>query len=97
MEEDSGDEEEAVAAPPAPEPAPSIQPPLPKSSEPVIVRNYDPKQARTTTAAPTAEQWFISPLTQEKIPAHKLPEHMKISKNLSSMVMIWHCKCVSFH
>jgi len=59
-------------------PMPAGQPPLPKPDEAVIVRSYDPKQARPAPP-PETDQYLISPLTQEKIPAHKLQEHMKIS------------------
>lgn len=65
--------------PPQP-PMPSGQPPLPKTKDDMVVRNYDPKQARPAPP-PQGDQWLISPLTQERIPAHKLQEHMKISKN----------------
>jgi len=63
--------------PPQP-PMPSGQPPLPKTKDDMVVRNYDPKQARPAPP-PQGDQWLISPLTQERIPAHKLQEHMKIS------------------
>lgn len=80
--EEASDEEMETTAPPKISQQPTMpgQPPLPTTSEPVIIRQYDPKQSRPMATAPQADQWLISPLTQERIPAHKLQEHMKISK-----------------
>ena len=82
MEEGSDDDGTSMQPPKALHMQPPMpgQPPLPTSSEPVIIRQYDPKQPRAAAPAPQSDQWLISPLTQEKIPAHKLQEHMKISK-----------------
>ena len=79
--EEASDEEVEMPPPkaiPGQPPMPVGQPLLPSSAEPVIVRQYDPKQPRPP-AAPPADQYLISPLTQAKIPADKLQEHMKIS------------------
>lgn len=65
------------------------QPPLMSTGEPIIIRSYDPKQARPIITAPTKDSFLISPLTMEKIPAHKVEEHMKISKLCTS-----HSVCV---
>lgn len=83
MEEASDEEMEVMPPPKALQQVPMPgQPPLPTTTEPVIIRQYDPKQPRPIQAAPPTDQWLISPLTQEKIPAHKLQEHMKISKSM---------------
>lgn len=83
MEEASDDEEE-VPAPPKPPvgqpPMPAGQPALPATNAPVIVRQYDPKQNIRPAPPSTSDQYLVSPLTNEKIPAHKLQEHMKISE-----------------
>ena len=77
--DDEGGEMGPPKMPPQP-PMPSGQPPLPKGNQDLLVRrDYDPKQARPAPP-PQAEQWLTSPLTNEKIPAHKLQEHMKISE-----------------
>lgn len=74
---------EADMPPPTKPPMSSSQPPmLPSMNDSIVIRQYDPKQARApvpAVAAPVTDQYLISPLTQEKIPAHRLQEHMKIS------------------
>lgn len=89
MEEASDDEGEMgpPKALPGQPPMPAGQPPLPTSAEPVIVRDYDPKQSRSGPA-PLPDQYLISPLTQEKIPANKLQEHMKISMSRSFSLLV---------
>lgn len=58
--------------------------PLPPSLDNVLIRkDYNPK-AKTTTASaastkPLPENYVISPITGEKIPADKLAEHMRYS------------------
>ena len=46
-------------------------------SEDVIVRDYDPKKAKAQTKPKLADQYIISPLTNERIPASKLEEHVR--------------------
>lgn len=86
MEEDSSDEE--IMAPPG-----EIQkrdnkhressmqpPPLPPAPGNVVIKKgYDPKQHAVKIARPPAtEEYLISPLTGEKIPASKVQEHVRI-------------------
>lgn len=82
------------AIPPPPPPPPSIRrvepaPPLPSSIQPpplppapdkvVVKKGYDPKQARPPVVKPSAtDEFLISPITGEKIPASKVQEHMRI-------------------
>ncbi|ETN66040.1 spliceosome associated protein [Anopheles darlingi] len=52
----------------------------PPTHDKVIVKKYDPKQAQKVTkpvVAPT-DDYLISPITGEKIPAAKVAEHMRI-------------------
>uniref|UniRef100_A0A8D9DQP7 Splicing factor 3A subunit 1 n=1 Tax=Cacopsylla melanoneura TaxID=428564 RepID=A0A8D9DQP7_9HEMI len=68
-------------APPPPPPQISIQPPpLPPAPDKVVVKKgYDPKQARAPVIKPSAaDEYLISPITGEKIPASKVQEHMRI-------------------
>ena len=65
-------------APPMPAPPvqpPPIQAPLPGS---VVVKKYDPKAAAAVRKKTEDDQFLISPLTGEKIPAGKVAEHMKV-------------------
>merc|ERR1719232_2356186 len=86
MEEDSSDEEEGgaprrvpqqvMAAPPVQQPmAPPIQAPVPGN---VTVRKYDPKAAAAIKKKTDDDQFLISPITGEKIPASRAAEHMKV-------------------
>jgi len=65
-------------------PAPPVgQPPLPPPPGPigagnVVVKHYDPKAAAAMRKKVKDDQYLISPLTGEKIPASKAAEHMKI-------------------
>ncbi|XP_064614806.1 splicing factor 3A subunit 1-like [Liolophura sinensis] len=83
MEEDSDDEMEIEKQdrPKPPPPPPSDlpnPPPLPPTPDQVVVRkDYNPK-ARPVAPEPTSDQYMISPITGEKIPAHKVHEHMRI-------------------
>ncbi|XP_067668846.1 splicing factor 3A subunit 1-like [Haliotis asinina] len=85
MEEDSDEEvmdrppkSKAAAPPPPPPPPPSEAPPLPPTPDQVIIRkDYNPK-ARPVTTEGGPDQYMVSPITGEKIPAHKVPEHMRI-------------------
>ncbi|XP_050506263.1 splicing factor 3A subunit 1 isoform X2 [Diabrotica virgifera virgifera] len=79
MEEESSDEEkeeeEELALPPPP---PSIQPPLPPIPDKVVVKKYDPKQAVNVSRPTIGDDFLVSPITGEKIPANKVQEHMRI-------------------
>merc|ERR1719220_2089182 len=58
--------------------APAVQQPPPAlpTRENVEVRSYDPKAMKK--AVEQAEQFLISPMTGEKLPASKVAEHMRI-------------------
>ncbi|KAI4458222.1 spliceosome associated protein [Holotrichia oblita] len=70
-EESSGDEGDASSQP-------QIQPPLPPAPDKVVVKKYDPKQAVKVTRPTVGDDYLISPITGEKIPASKVQEHMRI-------------------
>lgn len=74
MDEASSDEESAqdkIAAP--------IVPLLPPTHDKVVIKKYDPKQAqKPIVKAPATDEFLISPITGEKIPASKMAEHMRI-------------------
>lgn len=90
MEEESSDEDEDddLAHPPpaigkplmAVDAAPAVQQPPPSLPTPgnVEVRKYDPKQAKTVQKKVEAEEFLVSPITGEKVPASKVQEHMRI-------------------
>lgn len=64
--------------PPPPSEIPRPPPPLPPTPDQVIVRkDYNPK-ARTISTEPNPDSFMVSPITGEKIPTHKVPEHMRI-------------------
>ena len=45
----------------------------------VQVRKYDPKEAsKAKKVDPTGDDYLVSPITGEKIPASKFAEHMKV-------------------
>ena len=44
----------------------------------VEIRKYDPKIAQATKKKPEPEEYLVSPITGEKIPASKVQEHMRI-------------------
>ncbi|XP_026676150.1 splicing factor 3A subunit 1 [Diaphorina citri] len=93
-EDSSSEEEQEDIPPPPPPPSlkkvepapplpsqPSIQPPpLPPAPDKVVVKKgYDPKQARPPVVKPSpTDEFLISPITGEKIPASKVQEHMRI-------------------
>lgn len=84
-EGEEDDEEDEVkgrgkaAPPPPPPPPPKEAPPLPPTPEQVIIKkDYNPKAKPAPPAEPSSDQFMISPITGEKIPAHKVPEHMRI-------------------
>ncbi|XP_077416679.1 splicing factor 3A subunit 1 [Vanacampus margaritifer] len=77
MDEGSDEEDEGIksAAPPS-NPMP---PPLPPTPDQVIIRkDYDPKASKAPAPVVTSGEYLISPITGEKIPASKIPEHMRI-------------------
>lgn len=57
---------------------PPVAPPLPPTHDKVIVKKYDPKQAQKPVKPAPADEYLISPITGEKIPASKVAEHMRI-------------------
>ncbi|XP_060068714.1 splicing factor 3A subunit 1-like [Ylistrum balloti] len=68
----------APAPPPPPPPSDIPAPPLPPMPDQVVVRkDYDPK-AKALPLEDTSDQYLVSPITGEKIPAHKVQEHMRI-------------------
>ncbi|KAM9173315.1 LOW QUALITY PROTEIN: splicing factor 3A subunit 1-like [Pangshura tecta] len=69
------DMDESQIVPPPPEtPTP---PPLPPTPGQVIVRkDYDTKASKPLPPAPAPDEYFVSPITGEKIPASKMQEHM---------------------
>ncbi|KAK4336774.1 hypothetical protein RND71_043861 [Anisodus tanguticus] len=69
------DKDREVMPPPAP------LPPLPLNFENVVIRkDYDPKSSKkpsSVSSSSAKDNWVISPITKEKIPAEKLAEHMR--------------------
>ncbi len=59
--------------------APAVMPPpvLPTPGN-VEIRKYDPKVAQAIKKKPEPEEYLVSPITGEKIPASKVQEHMRI-------------------
>ncbi|XP_053324530.1 splicing factor 3A subunit 1 [Spea bombifrons] len=77
MDEGSDDEDYAQKAPLPPESP--MPPPLPPTPDQVIVRkDYDPKASKPQPPAPALDEYLVSPITGEKIPASKMQEHMRI-------------------
>lgn len=82
MEEDSSSEDEI--SPPGETQKKSNDtmqpPPLPPTPGNVVVKKgYDPKQHAVKTARSAApDEFLVSPITGEKIPASKVQEHMRI-------------------
>lgn len=60
--------------------APQPPPIAPPTYDKVIVKKYDPKQPQKVQKPPvaTGDDYLISPITGEKIPASKVAEHMRI-------------------
>ncbi|XP_041988895.1 splicing factor 3A subunit 1 isoform X1 [Aricia agestis] len=75
MEEDSSSSEDEM--PPEPPKTSADEAPLPPRPDRVVVKKYDPKRARPQPA-PTSEEWLVSPITGEKIPANKVADHVRI-------------------
>lgn len=76
MEEESSEEENDVLEKTSL--ASNIQPPLPPIPDKVVVKKYDPKQAVKVTRPTVGDDYLVSPITGEKIPASKVQEHMRI-------------------
>lgn len=60
----------------------SVAPMMPPTHDKVVIKKYDPKQQSLKpppTKAPTNDDYLISPITGEKIPAAKVAEHMRIA------------------
>uniref|UniRef100_A0A1L8DHC8 Splicing factor 3A subunit 1 n=1 Tax=Nyssomyia neivai TaxID=330878 RepID=A0A1L8DHC8_9DIPT len=75
MDEASSDEEDRGVS----KGQPPVSAPLPPTHDKVVVKKYDPKQAHTVQKPnPTGDDFLISPITGEKIPASKVAEHMRI-------------------
>ena len=72
MDEGSDDEEEGQKVPPPPETP--MPPPLPPTPDQVIVR----KASKALPPAPAPDEYLVSPIPGEKIPASKMQEHMPI-------------------
>lgn len=73
MDEASSDEE--TPSPIQPTVAPMMMPP---THDKVVVKKYDPKQSHKIVKTPITDEYLISPITGEKIPASKVAEHMRI-------------------
>ncbi|XP_006640352.1 splicing factor 3A subunit 1 [Lepisosteus oculatus] len=77
MDEGSDDDDDHLKVPPPPDNP--VPPPLPPTPDQVIIRkDYDPKASKTQPPAPASDEYLISPITGEKIPASKMQEHMRI-------------------
>ncbi|XP_060526322.1 splicing factor 3A subunit 1 [Cylas formicarius] len=74
MDEESSDEEHVQDK----SSQPQIQPPLPPIPDKVVVKKYDPKQAVKVLRPQVGDDYLVSPITGEKIPASKVQEHMRI-------------------
>lgn len=73
MDEASSDDE--------PQEANKIQPAslAPPTHDKVVIKKYDPKQVQKPAPKPTqTDEYLISPITGERIPASKVAEHMRI-------------------
>ncbi|XP_058813411.1 splicing factor 3A subunit 1 [Topomyia yanbarensis] len=82
-ESTSSSEEDEPERPGRDKPIPAApQPPpiAPPTHDKVIVKKYDPKQSQKTQKPPSVvgDDYLISPITGEKIPASKVAEHMRI-------------------
>lgn len=72
MEEESSSSEDE-----RPSDAPGEEALMPPRADRVVVKKYDPKRARPVPAA-ASEEWLVSPITGEKIPANKVADHVRI-------------------
>ncbi|XP_072288587.1 splicing factor 3A subunit 1 [Eucyclogobius newberryi] len=77
MDEGSDEDEDGMKIPLPPETP--MPPPLPPTPDQVIIRrDYDPKASRPQPSVSVPDEYLISPITGEKIPASKMQEHMRI-------------------
>ncbi len=73
MDEASSDDE--------PQESNKVQPAMlaPPTHDKVVIKKYDPKQAQKPAPKTTqTDEFLISPITGERIPASKVAEHMRI-------------------
>ncbi|XP_075895194.1 splicing factor 3A subunit 1 isoform X1 [Nelusetta ayraudi] len=77
MDEGSDEDDDGMKVPLPPDnPMP---PPLPPTPDQVIIRkDYDPKATKLQPSIAPQDEYLISPITGEKIPASKMQEHMRI-------------------
>lgn len=74
MDEASSDEEA-----PEGQKQPAVAPLMPPTHDKVVIKKYDPKQIHKPAPKPSqTDEYLISPITGEKIPASKVAEHMRI-------------------
>ena len=73
----SADDSKSMPPPPLPPQPPQPLPEPPKASQ-VIVRDYDPRQDKAKEIR-ASDQFLVSPITNERIAADKLDQHLKIS------------------
>ncbi|KAM3967004.1 LOW QUALITY PROTEIN: splicing factor 3A subunit 1 [Aphomia sociella] len=76
MEEESSSSEDEGPPEPPPRQA-GEEAPLPPRPDRVVVKKYDPKRSRPQPT-PASEEWLVSPITGEKIPANKVADHVRI-------------------
>lgn len=69
------DMDEASSGEDGPKQATPIMPPR---LDNVVVKKYDPKHSSKIVKPPTSDEYLISPITGERIPASKVAEHMRI-------------------
>lgn len=74
MDEASSDDDESGGSKLA-----SVASMLPPTHDKVVIKKYDPKQVQKPAAKTAAtDEYLISPITGERIPASKVAEHMRI-------------------
>ena len=91
MDEESSSEDEGErlgSAPPkvigkafvAVDAAPAVQQPPPSlpTLGNVVVKKYDPKMVQASKVKVDSEEYLVSPITGERVPASKVQEHMRI-------------------
>lgn len=75
MDEASSDEDTPTTS----KMQPPVAPLMPPTHDKVVVKKYDPKAAQVKPPKPApTDEFLISPITGEKIPASKVAEHMRI-------------------
>lgn len=79
MDEASSDDEPTPQEPEMIKIQPPVAPPLPPTHDKVVIKKYDPKQIQKNIPKPASnDEYLISPITGERIPASKVAEHMRI-------------------